>query len=36
MWVALIEKAYAKLCGSYEAINTGHAREAMVDLSGET
>eukprot|EP01046_Picozoa_sp_COSAG06_P004849 COSAG06_NODE_209_length_20178_cov_4.309478_12_plen_290_part_00 len=36
VWVAIIEKAYAKLCGSYETINTGHAREAMVDLSGKT
>jgi hypothetical protein len=34
IWVAIIEKAYAKLHGSYEAINTGHTREAMVDLSG--
>ena len=34
IWVAIVEKAYAKLHGSYEAINTGHTREAMVDLSG--
>ena len=34
VWVAIIEKAYAKLKGSYGAIDLGHAREAMVDLSG--
>ena len=34
VWVSIIEKAYAKLKGSYEAINGGQTREAMVDLSG--
>jgi hypothetical protein len=33
-WVSIIEKAYAKICGSYRAIESGNEAEGLVDLSG--
>ncbi len=34
LWVLLAEKAFAKLHGSYEAIESGYTHEAMMDLTG--
>lgn len=34
LWPSLLEKAYAKLHGSYQAIQRGSLRDCLVDLTG--
>jgi len=34
LWPPLIEKAYAKMYGSYSSISGGHISEALMDLTG--
>lgn len=33
-WIPLIEKAYAKIHGNYDALRSGCVSEAMEDLTG--
>ncbi|XP_048084304.1 LOW QUALITY PROTEIN: calpain-1 catalytic subunit-like [Alosa alosa] len=33
-WAALMEKAYAKVCGSYANMNAGSVSEALMDFTG--
>ena len=34
LWVLILEKAWAKVHGSYERIEAGHAHNVMTDLTG--
>ena len=33
LWVPLIEKAYAKLCGCYQQLISGYADDGIMDLT---
>jgi hypothetical protein len=33
-WLSIIEKAYAKIHGSYESCDAGFMNESLVDLTG--
>lgn len=33
-WVSIIEKAYAKMCGSYYSMESGSETDALVDFTG--
>jgi hypothetical protein len=33
-WLSILEKAYAKLHGSYEVCDAGFMNDALVDLTG--